>query len=1293
MKRIYTHMMDDNRIYRDGALPVEARQADGVPGPLPRRGPTLATGGHRTSGRGVRNLRLRANATGQNTTSTPRPLNIIQWNAEGVGNKKVPLTERLHKECIDIACIQETHLTPSRRFNIRGYETLRHDREGRQKGGTLILVRNSLIPKELKVDTNQQSEVHGACVTIGNKNITIYNLYCPADRELQLHSINMPSENCLILGDFNSRSTCWGYEDTDRRGDEVEDWQIDNKLSLLNMPDDTPTFYSRRWLSTTTPDLAFATDDLCTKTTRTVLDPLGGSDHRPVKLSINLNYKPPDSKTFPRWNYKKADWGKFKRLTDKFSKSIKPADQNINRATTNFQKALLQAATESIPRGARKNYKPYWTEELQDLEDQVNSARQTVEETPNIENNIRLKALTAKYTSSYKQGARDSWIKKTESLNFDKEGQKLWKLTKALNDENTKAAPITLQKEQHMITGKDAANVLADRYEQVSNIEVPEERKQKVMSEQRQMKVETADNIMDQDYNLEELEEALKVLNDLKSPGPDKITNAMLTHMGNRAKAKLLGIFNNSWRTGQVPQAWRVASMVPILKKGKDRSKADSYRPISLTSCIGKVFERMVNSRLTWHLERHKLICDEQAGFRPHRSTEDQVTYISQKIEDGFQERKHTLAVWIDLEKAFDKVWKEGLKLKLKQHHISGKMYTWISQFLSNRKARVQVNGQYSREKILKEGVPQGGVLSPTLFLIYINDILNDLPKHIHSAIYADDLVLWSTEESLATANYRIQEALRAIENWTKRWIVTINASKTTYTIFSMSTKTMTAKLTINGERLPKEDNPTYLGVTFDKRLTWKAQTEKTQATGKVRLALMKKLTSTSWGADARILTKLHVGRVRPTLEYGVTAWGTAAKSNFDRVSKVQNQAARIITGAMQSTPIHELETITGLQSIETRRDTKILCQAAKFKRLTNHPMKKRMDQPAKKRLKRGSFIHQSRDLEKRNQELLKQEPLEIPLTLESPAWTPGNKPSVCCEIDGVGSKNDLNELELKARALELIHDHYPQESWTQVYTDGSAEHAVKNGGAGTYVKFPGGKEARLATPTGQFSTNYKAEAEAIIQGVRLVKESPHTSCKIVFLSDAKSVLQAVGTNKDKNLNELLHELTSLAQTHTVALQWIPSHCGIAGNEIADQLAKRGATEAQTDKSTTYGEARTLIKASQHSNWLSQHPKYNKADPYYLLTRAQQVVIFRLRTGHNRMNYHLFTKLKIGQTDQCPCKTGSMTTEHLLQSCPLHTTLRNQFWDQDTPLQRKLYGSLEDLHRTAAFADRTGASI
>ena len=202
----------------------------------------------------------------------------------------------------------------------------------------------------------------------------------------------------------------------------MEDWQIENNMLLLNDPEDPPTFFSRRWISTSTPDLAFATEDLSRKTNRKVLSQLAGSDHRPVLLSINLQYRPSNPKTFPRWNYKKADWVMFSRLTNEYCKTVKADHFNINKATDSLNQSVLRAASETIPRGARKNYRPYWTEELQGLEDEVARTREKVENNPTPHNNIAHKACTAKYRKAYIQAARTSWREKTEKLNLDRDG-------------------------------------------------------------------------------------------------------------------------------------------------------------------------------------------------------------------------------------------------------------------------------------------------------------------------------------------------------------------------------------------------------------------------------------------------------------------------------------------------------------------------------------------------------------------------------------------------------------------------------------------------------------------------------------------------------------------------------------------------------------------------------------------------------------------------------------------------------------------------------------------------------
>ena len=152
----------------------------------------------------------------------------------------------------------------------------------------------------------------------------------------------------------------------------------------------------------------------------------------------------------------------------------------------------------------------------------------------------------------------------------------------------------------------------------------------------------------------------------------------------------------------------------------------------------------------------------------------------------------------------------------------------------------------------------QGGVLRPTLFLIYVNDIIAELPRKIQTALYADDVVLWCSEKYITTASNRKQQALEVLECLTKKWSVKVNSTKTTYTVFSLSPKEQKVTLRLRNQTLNAEDNLTYLGVTFDKRLTCKQHTQRTESRAKVRLALMKKLASTTLGADGSTLKRLY---------------------------------------------------------------------------------------------------------------------------------------------------------------------------------------------------------------------------------------------------------------------------------------------------------------------------------------------------------------------------------------------------------------------------------------------------
>ena len=1248
-----------SKIHQDGAAPGLNRL-------------TSATGGQPFMSRGTRGHK--------STTTVYNFLKIMQWNAEGLVKKKTELEHLLKRESIDICCIQETHLKKDKSFKMRGYQCIRTDRGGeRKKGGVLTLVKSHinayLIPSDSSTDSAEYQTIK---IITETKEIYLVNYYCPNNVTLDLHNIQVKGSNFIIVGDFNSHSQSWGYNHIDARGEEIEEWQDDNNLILINNPDDTPTFYSRCWHTTSTPDIAICTEDIHSITKRTVGDQLGGSDHRPVYLTLDT--KTTTAPTVPRWNYKKADWKAYSHRSSILTNGIQTYERDINKVIKEFYTGILHAAKECIPKGARKDYKPYWSDELENKHKALSDARKIAETNPSVENNMALKHASAKYTKTRNEARTNSWIKKTGDLNMETDDTKLWRLTRQLNDEGTRQSKITLLQGETMVYGKQAADMFANTYKEASDITVLPYQQAEVRKEQRNIKepVDSPD-LMDSTISMEELNYAIKKLKRRKSPGPDGITNEMLIYAGKPALYKLLEIFNKTWQEGSLPQSWREATMIPIHKKGKSKTEATSYRPISLTSCVVKLLERIINARLKWFLESEQLLAPQQAGFREHHCTEDQTTYLAQEIEDGFQQSKQTMAIWIDLQKAFNKVWTDGLLLKLKKCRIGGNMYKWIKSYLHNRRARVTIDSAKSKKILLRHGVPQGGVLSPTLFLIFINDLIKQLPDAVKCAMYADDLVMWCTEEHATTAQLRLQEAANILSNWTHDWCVKINKTKSFTTLFTLSTKAKHVKIMLDDVKLQHTDSTTYLGVTFDKRQTWRNHINSTEAKARRKLALLRKLAGTQWGAAETVLKNVYIGAIRPHLEYGSTTFTSASKSTLYMLDKVQNQAMRLITGAMKSTPIKVMEDTTAISSLCHRRDMRNLIQAERYKCSPSHPMKVRINGMTKNRIKRESFIHKYQRLNKVFNNSIK--------TIQSkfsslPESFPQVNRSLTIRntIQGLNKRQDDNIK--KQQTLAYIDEHYPHESWIHVYTDGSATNAVQDGGAGSIIFLQGGQTIENSTATGKHCTNYSAEVKALEQGAKAVDDLTDQTSDVVFLTDSRSALDAIQNQNEPNLIRILNG--SLGKRRVV-LQWIPAHCGINGNEMADKLAKRGAAMTQHDNPITLTEKKTIIK---HSFRAKKIP-----DNYHKLDRAGQVIILRLRTGHNRLNSHMYKTMKLVQSPLCTCRTGDQIADHILQDCPTFTNLRTQIWPDGISLHQQLHGTTEDLRRTVGFIQQTGLSV
>ena len=223
-------------------------------------------------------------------------------------------------------------------------------------------------------------------------------------------------------------------------------------------------------------------------------------------------------------------------------------------------------------------------------------------------------------------------------------------------------------------------------------------------------------------------------------------------------------------------------------------------------------------------------------------------------------------------------------------------------------------------------------------------------------------------------------------------------------------------------------------------------------------------------------------------------------------------------------------------------------------------------------------------------------------------------------------------------------------------------------------------KKLENSIPTGRHSTNYKAEAAAIEEVVALLRTPKSYNKNIVLLSDVKSVLQALYNPRNREHSNLKASLLQLGHSaHQIVLQWLPGHCNILGNIRADQLAKEGSQLKQMDGGCSYAESKTLVKAAMARKWKRDHPDSDPSDPIHGMTRSQQTIIFRLCTGHNRLRQHMYKRFKVGDPEICPCGQAPQNTEHVLQTCSSHRQLRARTWPNHTPLEKKLYGTTEDL--------------
>lgn len=383
----------------------------------------------------------------------------------------------------------------------------------------------------------------------------------------------------------------------------------------------------------------------------------------------------------------------------------------------------------------------------------------------------------------------------------------------------------------------------------------------------------------------------LKNLNTNKAQGPDKLPTVILKQHADLVAPILQVIFQQSLDTGTVPSDWQKADVVPVFKKG-DKSKPENYRPVSLTCVTSKILEHILHSHILKHLDEHHILANFQHGFRKKHSCETQLLTTIENLARNRDKSLQTDLLILDFSKAFDTVPHQRLLYKLKYYGIHESTQNWIQSWLTHRTQRVVVDGEASTEAPVTSGVPQGTVLGPLMFLIYINDIGDNILSPLR--LFADDALLYSTVSSVEDA-LRLQSDLHKLARWSDMWQMHFNALKCyLLRMFSHKTPILHTYFMKQTKLTAVEQNP-YLGVALDKNLSWKPHIDSTCQKGTNALNFIKR---NLWRCPPKLKETAYKVLVRPILEYAGTVWDPHHQYQIRKLEMVQRRAARFVKGA-----------------------------------------------------------------------------------------------------------------------------------------------------------------------------------------------------------------------------------------------------------------------------------------------------------------------------------------------------------------------------------------------------------
>lgn len=835
-------------------------------------------------------------------------INVVYWNANGIQDKIFELYEFLTDNHIHVACLNETFLKPFLKLPSHPeFITHRLDRTDRPKGGVAIIIRRNIKHRILQNLQTSLCECIGVEIPLQNgSKIHISSVYMPGGTRVtpintnfaeDIRKLTLNNTSYFVCGDLNSRHRQWNCFRANKAGNILYDeycksnFLIKHPSTFTRIPNDSRSNPSTIDLVLTN-GLHDMSEPVCNPTS---------SDHNAITFKIQINGNVERISERASLDYQNADWDAYRLIIHRHLPNTPLNIENVTNIDTiesqvdKFIRLIEHARDRAVPQTIHNFYKLCIPEDLKQSIKIKNSFRRLWQRSRNRLIKCIVNQMEKDIKKSINIIRNNNWGYKLSEIKPS--NQAVWKTSKMIKNNKNIIPPLKSDdiihvspQEKSNVIGKEFSNNHQNPFAN-TNIEFNNEVEETVTNFLNTNLPASCDDYPDED----EIREICKRLKNTKAPGIDSINNRLLKKLPSRGIAFLLHLVCSCLKLSYFPSRWKHAKVIPIHKPNKDTSNPSSYRPISLLCSLSKILERVILNRVNKFVEFNNIIPREQYGFRRKFSSTHQLTRVIKQAKEGLSHGSSTGIIMLDVEKAFDRVWHNGLLFKMINLNFPAYIINMISSFLKDRSFHVDISGAKSPTHNIPFGVPQGAVLSPTLYNIFTHDI----PKFIDTnlALFADDTAFYCSSPLVAVITEALKSHASLISDYMKKWKVSINAQKTQAIFITRRVKKELPgrKIKIFGTSVAWQNNSKYLGMVFEKRLTFKQHIDYVISRANIAMKVLYPLISRK--SKLLVINKLLIYKVaiRPILTYACPAFINIANSHLKKLQVLQNKALKMI--------------------------------------------------------------------------------------------------------------------------------------------------------------------------------------------------------------------------------------------------------------------------------------------------------------------------------------------------------------------------------------------------------------